>query len=85
MNATEIEENNSLGLGERYYQPLQQKHCKVKSKHPQVPPEAALMASVKALKDTLGTEGIVPSALVFGEYRQVFTRSETPSERASIL
>ena len=33
------------------------------------------------MKDTLGPEGLVPSALVFAEYPRVFTKSETPNER----
>ena len=34
------------------------------------------------MNDTLGPEGLVPSALVFGESPKVYTKSETPDERA---
>ena len=37
------------------------------------------------MNDTLGPEGLVPSALVFGEFPPVYTRSETPALRATIL
>jgi len=42
-----------------------------------------LSFAVKAMNDTLGPEGFVPSALVFGEYPHVFTKSEVPHPRAT--
>ena len=59
---TGVEAHNSLGLGERYHQPLMQTYRKIMSEHPQSPPERALAAAVKAMNDTLGPEGFVPVA-----------------------
>lgn len=84
MNGTGIEAHNSLGIRERYHQPLRQKYRKIKSEHPQVLPEVALAASVKALNDTLRPESIVKSALVLGEYPRMFISSATPAERRTI-
>lgn len=84
VDNTGVEAHSSLGLGERYHQPLRQTFRKVMSEHPNTPPSRALAASVKAMNDTLGPEGLVPSALVFGEFPRVFTKSETPSERLTL-
>lgn len=63
-----IESHNSLGVGERYHQPLRKTYRKIFAAHPKADPTLALAVSVKALNDTLGPEGYVPSALVFGEF-----------------
>ena len=47
-------------------------------------PRQALALAVKAMSDTLGPEGLVPSALVFGEFSPVFTRSEMRHARATL-
>lgn len=41
----------------------------------------ALALAVKAMKDSMGPEGRLPSALVFGEFLSVETRSELATER----
>ena len=81
---TGVEVHSSLGLWERYHQPLRNTYRKIMSEHPQTPPASALAASVKAPNDTLGPEGLVPSDLAFGEFPPMFTKSETPAQRATI-
>ena len=54
------------------------------AKHPKTPPHMALAASVKAMNDTLGPEGFVPSALVFGEFPRAYMCSETPARRLAL-
>ena len=81
---TGVEAHSSLGLGERYHQPLRNTYRKIMSEHPLTPPASALAASVKALNDTLGPEGLVPSALVFGEFPPMFTNSESPAQRETL-
>ena len=39
---------------------------------------------MKAINDTLGPDGLVPSALVFGEFPSAFTTSETPHPRTTL-
>ena len=72
------EAHSSLGLCERYHQPLRHTYRKIMAQHPSTEPKLALACSVKAMNDTLGSEGLVPSALVFSEYPRVITRSDTP-------
>ena len=81
VDSTRVEAHSSLGLGEWYHQPLRQKFRKIMAAHPKTPPARALAASVKAMNDTLGPEGLVPSALVFREFPPVFTKSEAPAAR----
>ena len=38
-----------------------------------------------AMNDTLGPEGLVPSAPVFGEYPKAYTRSKTPPPRSTLV
>ena len=66
VDSTGVEARSSLGLGDRYHQPLRQTFRKMMSAHPKTRPARALAASVKAMNDTLGPEGLVPSALVLG-------------------
>ena len=84
VERTGIEAHASLGLGERYHHPLRQTYRKIKAEHLATEPELALVHSVKAMNDTLGPEGLVPSAFVFGEFPKVFTPAEEPHPRATV-
>lgn len=81
---TGIESHNSLGIGERYHQPLRQTYRKILVEHSNADPSLALALSVKALNDTLGPEGHVPSALVFGEFPLPYTKSEQKPQRLTV-
>lgn len=61
-----MESHNSLGVGERYHEPLRQIFDKIITDHPQIDPEVALRLTVKSMNDLMGPEGIVPSLLVYG-------------------
>lgn len=43
-----------------------------------------LAFSVKGLNDTLGPEGLAPSALVFGEFPYAYTKTEKPESRPNL-
>ena len=81
LDTTGIEAHFSLGLGERYHQPLRNTYRKLESIYPLQDKSLLLQCAVKGMNDTLGPEGIVPSLLVFGEYPQAFTRSEVRPNR----
>ena len=68
VTSTGVEAHSSLRIGERYHQPLRTAFRKLSIAYPTLPRPLLLSMSVKAMNDTLGPEGIVPSALVFGEY-----------------
>ena len=63
-----VQSHHSLGIGERYHKPLRDTYRKLKLDHPSMQRQVLLALAVKAMNDTLGPEGIVPSSLVFGEF-----------------
>ncbi|PXF40714.1 hypothetical protein BWQ96_09547 [Gracilariopsis chorda] len=84
VDRTGVEAHSSLAIGEHYHQPLRQTYRKIMAQYNNVEPDYALAASAKAMNDTLGPEGLVPSALVFGEFAQIHTRSEPPDQRETV-
>ena len=65
IQRTGIEAHSSLGIGERYHSPLRNMYTRLKSDNPKATLSLLLRKAVEAMNDTLGPEGIVPSALVF--------------------
>ena len=55
-----------LGPGERYHEPLRRVFNKVRNDHPQMDRNLVLRLVLKACNDTLGSEEIVLSLLIFG-------------------
>ena len=82
--STGIEAHASLGLCERYHEPLRTTVRKIKIAHPNAKKDVVLACAAKAMNDSLGPEGLVPSALVFGEFPRVRTPSEPTSERPTL-
>ena len=65
------ESHNSLGISERYHEPLCKTFLKLFEDHPSLKKDFLLAIATKAINDTLGPEGIVPFALVFGEFPSI--------------
>ena len=63
-----VESHKSLGIGERYHKPLRDTYRKLQLDYPSMQRQLLLALAVKSMNGTLGAEGIVPSALVFGEF-----------------
>ncbi|CDF33317.1 unnamed protein product [Chondrus crispus] len=61
-----VEEHNALGEGERYHAYLRQVYNKFKADFPTIDAEYALQIAIKAVNDTAGPRGLVPTLLVFG-------------------
>ena len=66
LRNTGTESHNSLGAGEKYYHTLRTIYLEVQADFPSVDDATLLAISVKAMNDTVGPEGLVPSLLVFG-------------------
>jgi hypothetical protein len=66
LTHTPTESHNSLGLLERYHTPLRNCYNKLKHDYPGISDELALSCAVKAANDTMESEGIVPTTLLFG-------------------
>jgi hypothetical protein len=75
-----VKAHNSVGQVERYYVPLQHVykiiHDKLEDKH--IDKEMMLQMAVKAINDSAGPNGIVPTLLVFGAYPRL-TEIDPPS------
>ena len=60
--------HSALGIGERNHEPIRHTFRKLRIDRPKLKNEFILSLAVKACNDTLGTEGVVPSALLFREF-----------------
>ena len=54
-----IEAYNVIGISERYHTQLRNTYRRLKIDHPSIRKDLLLQLSVKAMNDTLGTEGLV--------------------------
>ncbi|KAF5503979.1 hypothetical protein CGCF413_v004518 [Colletotrichum fructicola] len=66
-----IEAHNSIGKVERYHKPLRRAYEIIKAEDPSLRPEVALQMAIKAINDTAGPNGLVPTLLVFGAYPRI--------------
>ena len=53
---------STLGIGERYHEPIRRTFQKPRMDHPKSKKEFFLSLAVKACNNALGPEGVVPSA-----------------------
>ena len=77
-----VEAHNSIGKVERYHGPLRRAFNIIKAEMPGTIADVILQAAVKAINDTAGPRGLVPTLLVFGSYPRITsatTTSPTPS------
>ena len=61
-----VKAHSSLGIGERLHEPLRRIYNKISHHKPHVDKSYVLKVAVKAMNDTMGENGLVPSRLVFG-------------------
>ena len=66
LDNTGTESHSSLGQGETYHSMLRRVYNKVHLTHPELPKELRLSMAVKAINDTAGPNGLIPSLLLFG-------------------
>ena len=84
-----VQSHHSLGVGERYHKQLRDTYLKLRLDYPKVQRQVLRALVFKATNDTLGPEGIVPSALVFREFPSLRSFQgpviprPSPAERAS--
>jgi transposase InsO family protein len=63
---TGVESHHSLGANERSHAVLRRVYLKTRHDHPKVSQELALAFSQKAINETIRTDGLVPTLLVYG-------------------
>lgn len=59
-----VEAHNSIGMVERYHQPLRRAYSIFEVEFPHLSKEMKLQMAVKAVNDTAGPDGLVPTLLV---------------------
>jgi hypothetical protein len=75
-----VKAHNSVGQVERYYAPLRRAYEIIQDelKNEQIDKEIMLQMAIKAINDSAGPDGIVPTLLVFGTYPRL-TEIDPPS------
>ena len=73
-----VEAHNSIGMVERYHGPLRRVYRIITSEIPEIDKEMALQMAFKAINDSAGPDGLVPTLLVFGAYPRM-AESDAPS------
>jgi hypothetical protein len=63
-----VKAHNSVGLVKRYHGPLRRIYKIIASKVPGIDRDLVLQMAFKALNDSIGPDGLVPTLLVFGAY-----------------
>ena len=66
MIVSGIDSHHSLGSGESFHRHLRRVFQSVRASHPTIDKKHALRLAIKAINDTAGPHGLVPSVLVFG-------------------
>jgi hypothetical protein len=70
-----VEAHNSVGKVERYHAPLRRAYRILKAELNGVNDETILQMAVKAVNDSAGPDGLVPTLLVFGAYPRMADES----------
>ena len=86
LRISRIEAQNSLGIGERLHAPLRRIYRKIIFDFPQTNCNIVLKLSMKAMKDTNGDNGLVPSLVVLGIIpRFQIISSDIPAQKERML
>lgn len=78
VKETPTEAHNSVGKVERYHVPLKRAFDIVTKEMPEVDKEGRLQMAVKAVNDTAGPNGLIPTLLVFGAFPRM-SREDRPT------
>jgi hypothetical protein len=71
LKLSPIDDHSAIGLNERLHSPLRRIYSKVLMNIPGLPIRVALRVAVKALNDSDGPNGLIPTLLVFGAIPQL--------------
>ena len=66
-----VEAAQSMGIVERYHKPLRRAYSIIKEETKSTNKSLILQMSIKAINDTAGIDGIVPTLLVFGAFPRI--------------
>ena len=77
--AVPVEAPQSMTVVERYHAPLRKAYMVIKKEAPELDNDSALQAAVKAVNDTAGPDGLVPTLLVYGALPRLGLRTDPPA------
>ncbi len=78
-NAIPVESANSMSFVERYHKPLKRAYKIMEKEAPSLDPESLLQGALKALNDSTGPDGLVPTLLVYGALPRLGLPIDKPS------
>ena len=73
-----VEAHHSIGKIERYHVPLKRAYEIIRQEMPDTTADIILQAAIKAVNDTAGPKGLIPTLLVFGAYPRMSATATTP-------
>ena len=73
-----VEAHNSVGIVERYHGPIRRVYMIITAEIPDINREMALQMAFKAINDTAGPDGLIPTLLVYGAYPRM-TEYDSPA------
>jgi hypothetical protein len=83
-----VEAHNSVGIVERYHGPVRRAYYIITAEVRDINKDMALQMAFKAINDSAGPDGLIPTLLVYGAYPRM-SESDTPSptvtQRAAAL
>jgi len=88
IKAVPVEAHNSIRIVERYHGPIRRAYQIIITEIPGINKEMGLQMAFKAINDSAGPDGLVPTLLVFGAYPQMVEAdapSPTVAQRAAAI
>ena len=88
IKAVPVEAHNSIGIIERYHGPIRRAYQIIITEIPGINKEMGLQMAFKAINDSAGPDGLVPTLLVFGAYPRIVEAdapSPTVAQRAAAI
>ncbi|RKF60459.1 hypothetical protein OnM2_050063, partial [Erysiphe neolycopersici] len=73
-----VEAHNSIGIVERYHEPIRRAYLIIRQELPNISKQASLRMAFKAINDTAGPRGLVSTLLVLGSYCRI-SGSDAPA------
>jgi hypothetical protein len=73
-----VEAHNSIGIVERYHGPIRRAYTIITTEIHDIDKDMALQMAFKAINDSAGPDGLIPTLLVYGAYPRM-SEHETPT------
>lgn len=88
LKAVPVEAHQSIGVVERYHGPIRRAYHIITAEIKDIDKDMALQMAFKAINDSAGPDGLIPTLLVFGAYPRLTAfdaPSPTISQRAAAI